>query len=261
LCRLIGDEATARPVAIASHRRIAWSEVFPEEGKRAAMRASRPISLVVFDEHLMCLEGLAAAFDEDPSVAIVATTNEYAGLAEILEQRRPDICLFDVSSPDAPCIAAFGELARRAPKTAIVAMVVDLPPGFIRKAVTAGVRGFARKDAGLHSLRRTIERVSASPTVVGADAVSGPWPSTAAASARSPRRSSTDQLTAREREVLARMMAGDDTRHIAAALHVSRSTARTHVQNVRRKLGARTKLQAVALALGTATVSSFAGVR
>jgi two-component system, NarL family, nitrate/nitrite response regulator NarL len=240
---------------------IAWPKSSRRRGSDTAMRAPRPISLVVYDEHLMCLEGLAAAFDEDPTVAIVATTNEYSGLAEILEQRRPDICLFDVTCPDAPCIAALSELARRAPKTALVVMIVDPPPVFVRKAISVGVRGFARKDASLHSLRRTIDRVSASPSVVGADTVGGVTTPTSQTPARSSRRTSVDQLTNREREVLARMMAGDDTRHIAAALHVSRSTARTHVQNVRRKLGARTKLQAVALALGTATVSSFAGVR
>lgn len=215
------------------------------------MRASRPITLVLYDRHLMSLESLAAAFDEDPTVAIVATTTRRNDLPDILEQRRPGICIIDVTTADTDCIAVLAELGRRAPGAALVLLVDDVPTSFVRKAIRAGVRGFARKDASLHSLRKTIDCVATGRSLVGADAL-GRLPNAPSHNRPRPAPPSTlDQLTEREQEVLDRIMAGDDTRHIAAALKISRSTARTHVQNVRRKLGARTKLQAVALALGT----------
>jgi DNA-binding NarL/FixJ family response regulator len=216
------------------------------------MRAPRPITLVVFDEHLMCLDGLAAALDEDPTVAIVATTTERRDVADIVEQRRPDVCLIDVETPDAGCIAAMVELRRRAPGTGIVMLIDEPPPSFVRTAVGAGVRGFTRKDATLRSLRQTVDRVAAGYSLVGAETISRTAP--APPVPRSASDVHQERLTAREQQVLDRLIAGEDTRHIAVELHISRSTARTHVQHVRRKLGAHTKLQAVTLALGTCSL-------
>jgi len=214
------------------------------------MRAPSPITLVVYDEHLMCLEGLAAAFDGDPTVAIVATTTERELLADIVEERRPSVCLVDVSTADAATVATIARVIKRSTPTSAVVIVDEPSSAFVRSAVKAGVRGFVRKDAGLRSLRQTIERVSACRAVVGADAVRR-----ASGSLRAARPVSAaptlDWLTSREQEVLEHIIAGENTRNIAAALKISRSTARTHVQNVRRKLGARNKLQLVALALGT----------
>jgi DNA-binding NarL/FixJ family response regulator len=58
-----------------------------------------------------------------------------------------------------------------------------------------------------------------------------------------------DRLTAREREVLERLVSGERTQVIAAAMGVSYSTARTHVQNVLHKLGVHSRLEAVAFAM------------
>jgi DNA-binding NarL/FixJ family response regulator len=215
------------------------------------MRAPSPITLVVYDEHLMCLEGLAAAFDGDPTVAVVATTTERELLGDIVEERRPSVCLFDVGAADASSVTAIARVIGRSPSTAVVVLVDEPSSAFVRSAVKAGVRGFIRKDAGLRSLRQTIDRVGASRAVVGADAARRHTTSSVRAARPVSAAPTLDWLTSREQEVLDHILAGENTRNIAAALQISRSTARTHVQNVRRKLGARNKLQVVALALGT----------
>lgn len=222
------------------------------------MREQRPTTLVCYDHRLMSLEGLVAAFDDDPLVEVVASSTDPNELPRILQLVRPEICLVDVAVANADCIASLAHLARVAPRTAVVLLVDDPTTSFVCKATHVGVRGFARKDATFRSLRKTIDRVATGQGVVGADAFGRiPTPSSRYPS-RPAARGTVDQLTEREHEVLNRIMAGDDTLRIAAALQISRSTARTHVQNVRRKLGARTTLQAVALARGTTTSWSAA---
>lgn len=210
------------------------------------MRAPRPIRVTLFDEHLMCIESLCAAL-EDADLIIDTTTTVRDELPELVDRRRPDVCLIDIMTPDAASVAVIAATARRAPDTRIATLVNQPTPSFVQDAIDAGVRGFARKDGTLSALRLTLERVADGQRLVGADAVRPVVP--APAYSMSPG-SVLEQLTARENEVLERMIAGDDTRHIATALHISRSTARTHVQNVRQKLGARTRLQAVTLAVG-----------
>lgn len=222
------------------------------------MRVSRPITLVVHARHLMLLEALAAAFDGDPTMAVVAATTDADLLPDIMEERMPSVCLCDTDASDPDCASTIRAVTRRAPATAVVVLVDEPSPAFVRELADAGVRGFIRKDANLRNLRTTIDRVCATRAIIGVDALRarpqrvGPPPRAAATAAN------LEQLTGREHEVLDHILAGEDTRHIAVALQISRSTARTHVQNVRRKLGARTKLQVVALACGTAVHPSVA---
>lgn len=198
----------------------------------------------------MLLEALTAALDGDPTLSVVAATTDREVLLELVQQRQPSVCLCDTDEDDPTCLGAISELCRGAPATAVVVLVDDPSVDFVRELCAAGVRGFIRKDANLHNLRTTIDRVCATRTVVGMDALR---PRTVRPAGRATAtRANLEQLTGREHEVLEHILAGDDTRRIAAALQISRSTARTHVQNVRRKLGARTKLQVVALARGTA---------
>lgn len=205
---------------------------------------------MVYIEHEICAESLAGALEE-PTAVVVATTTNRDALPDIIERRQPDMCLLDIPVPDAECLVAAAEISRRAPETKIVALVGDLPAGFVDEALDAGIRGFVRKDATLRALRHTIERVAAGEAPVGAETL-----------LRAPSRPqpgpqwhrfgpTTCRLTHREYEVLDRMIAGQETRDIAVEMRISRSTARTHVQNVRLKLGAHTRLQAVAFAVGT----------
>jgi len=69
-----------------------------------------------------------------------------------------------------------------------------------------------------------------------------------------PEPSGGPRLTGREREVLQRLVRGERTRTIAAGMGVSYSTARTHVQNLLRKLGVHSRLEAVAFALSHSLV-------
>jgi two-component system, NarL family, nitrate/nitrite response regulator NarL len=64
-------------------------------------------------------------------------------------------------------------------------------------------------------------------------------------------------LTARETEVLAGLIQGESTKALAARLHVSQATARTHVQNVLTKLGVHSRLQAVAVVIEHSLLSLF----
>jgi DNA-binding NarL/FixJ family response regulator len=194
----------------------------------------------------MCIESLCAALD-GPDLVIDTMTTDRDELLELVGRRRPDVCLIDSTAPDPAGLAVMDAIMRRVPETGIVALVNDPPAAFVHDALAAGVRGFAREDGTLRALRQAIERVADGQRLVGVDTLlpAGPEPS---------RRMSpfavVDQLTPRESEVLERMIAGYDTPHIATMLDISRSTARTHVQNVRKKLGAHTRLQAVTLAVG-----------
>jgi DNA-binding NarL/FixJ family response regulator len=115
----------------------------------------------------------------------------------------------------------------------------------VNAALRAGAAGFVLKEQSIDRILQALDRVVAGEAVVDSGLLR------AALDVPSPRHSPESQrlrsLTPREREALRRITAGDSTREIARAMHVSESTARTHVQNVLTKLGVRSRLQAAAL--------------
>jgi DNA-binding NarL/FixJ family response regulator len=110
-------------------------------------------------------------------------------------------------------------------------------------AAAAGAAGFLRKDQPITAIFDALDRIAA-----GREVALPPLPRPAARSDEQVEvRRLVGHLTARERDVLRRLVEAEDTVVIARALGVAPSTARTHLQNVLQKLGVHTRLQAVAL--------------
>jgi DNA-binding NarL/FixJ family response regulator len=110
-------------------------------------------------------------------------------------------------------------------------------------ALRAGASGILRKDQPISAIFEAIECVA-----TGRRPASPPAPRPTVASVERTRAGArVDQLTERERDVLRRLVQGEDTVRIARTLHIAASTARTHLQSVLLKLGVHSRLQAVAL--------------
>jgi two-component system nitrate/nitrite response regulator NarL len=131
-----------------------------------------------------------------------------------------------------------------APATRVLILSAVADAEAIATAVDLGASGYVCKDVGVSDIIRAVERVHDGETVLG--------PKVARTLAR---RTETDPddiqwlvafLTRREREVLRRIVMGQGTSEMAKGMGISRSTARTHVQNVLQKLGVHSRLQAVA---------------
>ena len=127
-----------------------------------------------------------------------------------------------------------------------------VPDGFFRTlghlvsdALDAGAKGFALKDAPLDDLGRALDTVAAGGLYV--DPV-------LAASLAIRRGDERKSLSEREREVLRLLAEGGSYADIGASLFLSPDTVRAHAQRAMLKLGARTRTQAVAVALREAFI-------
>ena len=114
-------------------------------------------------------------------------------------------------------------------------------------AVEAEWRGYVDKELALGELLSVIRRTIAGEVVMPAHLLYRAIQSRSVRS-RTIKGARVDQLTAREREVLALISQGLDNKSIAAALGIRVTTARSHVQRVLEKLGVHSKLQAVQFA-------------
>ncbi|MFE0460880.1 LuxR C-terminal-related transcriptional regulator [Kitasatospora sp. NPDC058965] len=208
------------------------------------------VRLVVVDDHRLLAEALAAAL-QVRGHRVLAVGSPGSSAPELVAQRRPDVCLLGVARPGAP--GAFAGVRRLRQERPEVAVVVLAPVDDLRgvaHAFAAGAAGYVRSDERIEVVDRSITRARAGEAAASVEVLQAAfdW-------LLHPVREPDDEalrllgaLTRREVQVLARIAEGQDTHQIAAGMGIAPSTARTHVQRVLMKLGARTRLEAAAVA-------------
>ena len=198
--------------------------------------------ILLCDDHVLLAEALESLLSAAGHQVSVASSSEQALRA--LEEQQPDVCVLDIGLPDGDGIEVLAHASECSPSTQVLMLSASRDPELVRAAIDLGARGYLCKDVGVIEVIRAVERVQDGEVVLD--------PQVVKALAQRPRAQLDDIdwllgfLTPREREVLRRIVLGQGTHEMAMDMRVSRSTARTHVQNVLRKLGVHSRLEAVA---------------
>jgi DNA-binding NarL/FixJ family response regulator len=192
--------------------------------------------LVVIDDHEALRGGLELLLEQAGHEVVGAASNVAAGL-DLLVTADPDVALVDIRLPDGSGIELGRELMARSPGLAVILYTADASAELLRDALQAGARGYVLKTADLAELLEAVEEVADGGTYVDPR-----LPSPGAAGPVS-------KLSPREREILHLMAEGLTAEQIGTRLGVSIETVRTHVRNAIRKLQARNRVHAIALAL------------
>lgn len=205
---------------------------------RAVVAAEHPVVRSVID--LACQEA---------GVTVVANLETALATIEACRSSRPDLLVLDLELPDADGFQVLSDLDD-ADRPAAVLVLSDHTAGdTVLRALRLGARGYVRKAEGLRGLAWTIRRVLAGERVIAPsmeqDAVLalGRFAKRAREGAEV-----AAELTSRERQVLELMSDGHTMRQIATRLSISPRTVETHVAKIYRKLGVRTRVQAVSRA-------------
>ena len=160
---------------------------------------------------------------------------------------RPDLILVDLGLPDENGLVIGQKLSEMLPEARIVAVTALNDGKAVRQALRSGFHGYLTKDAQVKQFVNAISTVLDGQVVVPRPAVRR------MAGARTPEEQQAvflaEQLTPREREILALLAEGSDGVDIARKLSVSKNTVRTHVQNILSKLQVHSRLEAAAFAI------------
>jgi len=204
------------------------------------------ITCVVADDHPPIIDSVSRYLVAADFV-VVGTAQNGEHALEVIERHRPRVCVADVRMPKLDGLDLARKAARVAPGTAILLYSGFSDRGLVSDALDAGAKGFALKDAPLEDLARAIELVAGGNVYID--------PVLAATLARTPRTEENGALSVREREVLRLLAAGGSYGEIGASLFLSPDTVRAHAHRAMTKLGARTRTQAVAMALRDALIA------
>jgi two-component system, NarL family, nitrate/nitrite response regulator NarL len=201
--------------------------------------------LVLCDDHRILIESLAVALQARGHDVLAAVTTPEECVRAVAEHH-PDVCLLDLYLPGRENGLQAAQVIRRDyPDTLVLILSGVADPLILSQAIDLGVAGIVRKD-------QTVDKIEAAlQQVVGGEPAfqTGLVRDIVRHLASEPSREPWHYLTAREEEVLRRIVSGESTKQMARSMRIAGSTVRTYAQNVLTKLGAHSRLEASAIAV------------
>lgn len=204
---------------------------------------SQQIGVMIVDDHTMVRNGLKVFLSLYPDISVVAEAADGAQAIERCRERAPDVILMDIAMPNIDGPTATARIRTAFPHVQVIALTSFVDESRMAQAIQAGAIGYLLKDVEADELVAAIRGAYRGRATFDAAAVRALRQRTPEASARS------YDLTRREREVLALLVAGRTNSQIAAQLGISYGTTRLHVSNIFAKLGVENRTEAAMLAV------------
>ena len=198
---------------------------------------SRPVRIIVADDHAVVRAGISAALAVAPNITIAAEVGDGPGVLAALREHAADALVIDVSMPDFDPLRAIQHIRRTYPALKILVVSAYDDDVYVQGLLGAGVDGYHLKDQPLADLQLAMRRVLGgerwvcSPLlnklVRGAGAVVDTG------------------LTQRQRELLWCLAQGDDNQAIARRMNLSVKTVENHLTRLYRQINVQSRLEAV----------------
>jgi two-component system, NarL family, nitrate/nitrite response regulator NarL len=188
---------------------------------------------VIAHGHRLLGEALAELLTSEPGFAVVGQAPDSQSAFRLAKQTLPTIVLLDLDTSHQP-EHTVRQLLQLAPAPRVIILSNHTDPGSAKRMLALGAHGYLPKTISRQDLVLVIHRILASrSTVTVLDAPGGPSDALA------------DQLTSREREVVALVARALSNRQIAIKLKITEGTVKRHLRNIFGKLGAVSRIDAV----------------
>lgn len=194
------------------------------------------IRVLLAEDQTMLRGALAALLDLEPDITVVAQAangNEALNLARDLS---PDVLVTDIEMPHKTGLELASDLNLTESRVRLIILTTFARPGYLRRALDAGVRGYLLKERPASELAEAIRRVHSGLRAIDPALAAEAWTS------------DPDPLSDRERQILQRAGDGRSSAEIAVELHLSEGTVRNYLSEAIAKLGAANRVDAARIA-------------
>jgi two-component system response regulator DesR len=194
------------------------------------------IRVVLAEDQTMLLGALAALLKLEPDLDVVGTARNGREALELCRTLAPDVLLTDIEMPLMTGLEVAAALAGEGAPCKVMIVTTFARGGYLRRALSAGVRGYLLKDAPVEHLAAAIRSVHAGGRAIAPELALESWSGGA------------DPLTERERQVLRLAGEGRTSGDIARLVHLSEGTVRNYLSEAISKLNASNRVEAYRLA-------------
>ncbi len=215
-----------------------------------------PIRILIADDLRLFRQGLRGLLEQEKDLEVVGEAADGQDAFTMVQDTEPDIVLMDVSMPKLDGIQATRMILERHPSVKILMLSLHNEDEKVIAAIRAGATGYVLKDADHKEFVRIIRSAFAGEVITSPflanlaprvlSKVSDPSRMDEEMEIKIKERSS---LTDRESEILALLLKGKSNKEIANLKYVSTETVKSHLHNIYRKLGVKSRLETVALFL------------
>lgn len=220
---------------------------------------NRPIQLLIVDDHTLFRRGLTALLTQDERLQVMDQVGDVGAALRSVEQQAPDLILLDNHLPGVRGVDAIPALKKAAPASRILMLTVSEDEADLTAALEAGAEGYLLKTVESDQLCQAIVKVMEGESVVSLEMMTKLVAAFRAKATKpaltdipvtrvAPEQAAVSQLSAREREVLARIALGESNKLIAHHLSIAETTVKIHVQHILRKLDLTSRVQAAVYA-------------
>jgi two-component system response regulator DesR len=198
--------------------------------------SAKPIRVLLAEDQTMLRGALASLLDLEPDITIVAQASNGREAQKLARELAPDVVVTDIEMPQMTGLEFAAALKQAESKAHVIILTTFARPGYLRRALDAGARGYLLKERPASELADAIRKVHAGLRAVDPALAAEAWSADA------------DPLTDRERQILQRAGDGRSSAEIATELRLSEGTVRNYLSETIAKLGAANRTDAARIA-------------
>jgi two-component system response regulator DesR len=194
------------------------------------------IRVLLAEDQTMLRGALAALLDLEPDITVVAQAANGNDALTLVRSHTPDVVVTDIEMPQRTGLEFAAALKDTDSKARVIILTTFARPGYLRRALDAGARGYLLKERPATELAEAIRRVHSGLRAIDPALAAEAWSA------------DEDPLSDRERAILQRAGEGRTSAEIASDLRLSEGTVRNYLSEAIAKLGAANRTDAARIA-------------
>ncbi len=224
------------------------------------MSNNQKIKILIIDDHTLFRSGLKSLIQRESEYEIVAEAADGLEGIKQMAKHNPDIVLLDLNMPIMNGKETLAQVMNINPEQVVLMLTVSEDASDLTECMQLGARGFLLKNVDSDFLLESINKALSGDTVFSPEMTQklvNQLISKTAKPSESVDEAETDdedeakvaELTSRERQILGYIATGESNKQIARILDVAENTVKVHVQNILKKLGVNSRVQAAVIAV------------
>lgn len=194
------------------------------------------ISVVLAEDQTMVRGALATLLELETDIRVIGQAANGREAHKLVQQLHPDVLVTDIEMPEMTGLELAQLLKEQESATRVIMLTTFARPGYLRRALDAGVRGYLLKDRPASELAEAVRRVRNGLRAIDPGLAAEAWSA------------DPDPLSDRERQILQRAGDGRSSAEIAGELRLSEGTVRNYLSEAIAKLGAANRTDAARIA-------------
>jgi len=199
-------------------------------------KSAHPIRVLIAEDQTMLRGALATLLDLEADITVVAQAVNGREALKLVLENAPDVVVTDIEMPERSGLELAADLNLAESKARVIILTTFARPGYLRRALDAGARGYLLKERPVSELAEAIRRIHSGLRAIDPDLAADAWDA------------DEDPLSDRERQILRLAGEGRTSAEIANALHLSEGTVRNYLSDAITKLGANNRIDAARMA-------------